>query len=545
MITQRTLFDSIQNPRRGTRRFGGSTQAAARARRAPAPAAPAAAAPKKARATKPRTRKTVAGNSLFFKLLNAVPVKKNALQPEDIHSWGSVRFDDVQRFAMTDGISFVFLDSLEGDKKSAFKEYIESKSNRSRSQYNVENGLSFISNSIKSKSEITNENISRARINGAFVERKRLKPTSSYRGGIIEFLFPPGVVGEDYQSFDLCRTKFLVRLTEANRIVVGYTGNTTNAPVLLYRNDLLVAFFNGTTGGQSSFRNGDQVNDILDQLNIKRNPRKGTRRFGGSTQAAARARRALAPAAPAPALAPKKTRARRAPAPAAPAPALAPKKARARRAPSAKGVKGVLGDLLSRLPFRLDDWYKSGIRTKIWLADTFISNGAIVLYKHGMTPSKIAKFGKPKPSEDQPMVDAKVLPPQGQDKYKEEKVLKENQTRRAFQPLEFASFVYSKKKWVPIETPLGLPIKSGMLSNIEKTLYYVQSDSGQRYNLKLIKTIQTAVEFDHVEESTKGDPLLFFFNNNRLVALLIGLRELKDGKWLPVSEVLSSLENQG
>jgi len=40
---------SMQNPRRGTRRFGGSTRAAARARRAPAPAAPAP-APKKRRA---------------------------------------------------------------------------------------------------------------------------------------------------------------------------------------------------------------------------------------------------------------------------------------------------------------------------------------------------------------------------------------------------------------------------------------------------------------------------------------------------------------
>jgi len=446
---------------------------------------------------------------------------------------------------MTDGISFVFLDSLEGDTKSAFKKYIESKSNTSRSQYNIENGLSSISNSIKSKIEITNENISRGRINGAFVERKRLKPTSSHWSGIIEFLFPPGVVGEDYQGFDLCRTKFLVRLTKANRIVVAYTGSTRNAPVLLYRDNLLVAFFNGTTGGESAFRNGDYVNDVLDQLNIKRNPRKGTRRFGGSTQAAARARRAPALAAPAPAAAPKKTRARRAPAPAAPAPAAAPKKTRAKRAPSTKGVKGVLGDLLSKLPFRLDDWYKSGVRTKIWLADTFISNGAIVLYKHGMTPSKIAKFSKPKPSEDQPMAEAKVLPREGQDMYKEEKVLKENQTRRAFQPLEFASFVYSRKKWVPIETPLGLPIKSGMLSNIEKTLYYVQSDSGRRYNLKLIKTIQNAVEFDHVEESTKGNPLLFFFNNERLVALLIGMRELQNGKWLPVSEVLSGLENQG
>ena len=374
----------MQNPRRGTRRFGGSTQAAARARRAPAPAAPApAAAPKKARATKPRTRKTVAGNSLFFKLLNAVPIRKNALIPEDIHSWGTVRVDDVQRFGMTDGISYVFLDSLEGDTKDAFKKYIERKSNRSRSQYNIEKGLFFITDAIKSKVEITNDNISRGRINGAFVERKRLKPTSSYRSGIIEFLFPPGVIDEHYQGFDLTRTKFLVKLTKANRIVVGYSGNTTNAPVLLYRDNLLVAFFNGTTGGESAFRNGDYVNDVLDQLNIKRNPRRGSRRFGGSTQAAARARRA--------------------PAPAAPAPAAAPKKTRAAKSKTTKATKtdGLLFSLLQAAPIR-KDWlskYYIGPAEFNNVTETIISDGDILIFKDALSLADQKKYSKIKETD--------------------------------------------------------------------------------------------------------------------------------------------------
>ena len=258
-------------------------------------------------------------------------------------------------------------------------------------------------------------------------------------------------------------------------------------------------------------------------FNLIRNPRRGTRRFAGSTQAAARARRAPAPAAP----------------------AAAPKRASVKRAPSAKGVKGVLGDLLSKLPFRFDDWYVRGEYTKIWLADNFISDGAIVLYKHGMTAPNIAKFGKA--SDKQRMMRAQVLPQVGQDVYKEESVLKGNIQRRAFQPLYFACDLMNKNKWFPVEAPIGLPVKSGKFINNKKILYRVQSDNGRAFDLKLIRLIQHAVGFDHVEESTELAPLLFFFKNDRLVALLMGLNKdvISKHKWLPVSEVLSDLKNQG
>jgi len=293
----------MQNPRRGTRRFGGSTRAAARARRAPAPAAPAA-APKKTKAAKSKTTKatkTTKADGLLFSLLQAAPIRKDWLSKYYI---GPAEFNNVTETIISDGDILIFKDALSLADQKKYSKIPET---------DLRQYAGAVFSTFKDPIQITDEMILKSRILGAFVTGKRLKNLFGRTKDPIYIALSTKRSGESHRGIELTTLKRLVTLTKADKIVFGSEGVM---PVVLYRGGSIVAAMKSPFLRPSDFEQGDQVNDILDQLKIQRNPRRGSRRFGGSTRAAARARRAHAPAAPAPA--PKKRRARRAPAPAAP-----------------------------------------------------------------------------------------------------------------------------------------------------------------------------------------------------------------------------------
>ena len=208
------------NPRRGTRRFGGSTQAAARARRAPAPAAPApAAAPKKTRATKTKTVKSSLSPASLKILLEATAGTvfstwdNNQAMPVFV---GSLTIDGVSRPVVTNGFALVFTDSIPEKTAKLLRRNLDF----SKQRYNepiIEKLSDKIRPNIQNSDEVTSEFLEKSKLSNAKLKRGKIVENDQKRVLGICFLLSSGKV----ESFDLQKIKHLASTTGATRLEIG------------------------------------------------------------------------------------------------------------------------------------------------------------------------------------------------------------------------------------------------------------------------------------------------------------------------------------
>ena len=229
------------NPRKGTRRFGGSTQAAARARRAPAPAAPApAAAPKKARARRAPAPAAPAAAPKKARAARATKAKtvKSSLSPASLKilleatagtvfsAWdnnqarpvfeGSLTIDGVSRPVVTNGFALVFTDSIPEKTAKLLRRNLDF----SKQRYNepiIENLSDKIRPNIQNSVEVTSDFLEKSRLSNAKLNRGKIVENDQKRVLGVCFLLSSGIV----ESFDLQKIKHLAFTTGATRLEIG------------------------------------------------------------------------------------------------------------------------------------------------------------------------------------------------------------------------------------------------------------------------------------------------------------------------------------
>ena len=264
-----------QNPRRGTRRFGGSTQAAARARRAPAPAAPApAAAPKKTRATKAKTVKSRLSPASLKMLLEATTGTlfstwdNNKTKRVFI---GSVTINGTSRPVVTNGYALVFTDTIPEKTAKLLRRNV----NYSEQQPNIEGISDKVQQELRDSVEATSELLKKSRLDNAIVKRGKIVAYNNSESISITFKLPSGEV----IPFDLQKLKHLALITGATRLEIG------NNYAFFYKNNVLVALvisLDKTKGGErwkygtesNAFlvAIGEQKPEIIKAPNLKTSP---------------------------------------------------------------------------------------------------------------------------------------------------------------------------------------------------------------------------------------------------------------------------------